>query len=177
MNQIQIKDKVFEKFISEDEILEAVKKLASDVMRDADDHSVFVVVLKGAFMFGSEFAKHYTKPAIFDFIRVKSYRDTQSSGNVEVILDIHEDVKGKDVYVLEDIVDTGNTLEKIREMILSKNPASLKIVTLFFKPEAYKKNYPVDYKGFIIPNKFIVGYGLDYNELGRNLKHVYQLKK
>ncbi|NPA42759.1 MAG: hypoxanthine phosphoribosyltransferase [Chlorobi bacterium] len=176
MDEIVLHDKRFVKFISHREILEAVRRLAERVADDAGEMPVFVAVLKGGFVFASDFAKAYRRPAVFDFIRVKSYKGTASSGEVEVLLDVSEDLQGKEVYVLEDIVDTGQSLEKIVELLSAKNPKSLKTVALFFKPEAYRKDIPVDYKGIVIPNKFIVGYGLDYNELGRNLPDVYQLK-
>jgi len=176
MDVIRLDDKEFVKFIPHGKILSAVEKLARQVEKDTSDVPVFVVVLKGGMIFASDFAKAYKKPAIFDFIRVKSYRDTRSTGEVKVLLDISEDIRGKEVYVLEDIVDTGNTLGKIIEMLEKHQPAFVKIVTLFFKPEAYKKDHPVHFTGMEIPNKFIVGYGLDYNELGRNLQDIYQLK-
>jgi len=176
MKEIRLHDKVFVPFLKEEQILEAVRRLAEEVARDVQDMPVFIIVLKGGFIFGSDFAKFYNGPAVFDFIRLKSYRDTRSTGKPEVLLDITENIKGKEVYVLEDIVDTGNTLGTILDLVNKHQPKSVKIVTLFFKPEAYKKDYPVHFVGLEIPNKFIVGYGLDYNELGRNLPDVYQLK-
>lgn len=176
MNEIRLHDKIFVPFISADEISRAVRRLARQVRKDVTDIPVFITVLKGGFVFAADFAKHYDGPAEFDFIRVKSYRNTQSSGIVEILLDITADIRDREIYVLEDIVDTGNTLGTILDMIYKHRPKSVKIVSLFFKPEAYKKDYPVHFVGLEIPNKFIVGYGLDYNELGRNLKDVYQLK-
>ncbi len=176
MKEVVLHDKTFVKYISSEQIKKEVKRLAEEVEKDVSDIPVFVITLKGGFMFGSDFAKAFKKPALFDFIRVKSYINTESTGDVEVILNVTENIKDKEVYILEDIVDTGNTLEKIMALLQSHQPKFIKIVTLFYKPEAYKKNIPVDFVGFEIPKKFIVGYGLDYNELGRNLKEVYQLK-
>ncbi len=176
MKEVRLHDKTFVEFISHEEILQTVRKLAAEVEQDVEDIPVFIITLKGGFMFGSDFAKAFTKPAVFDFIRLKSYRDTESTGDVQVLVDVTEDIENKEVYVLEDIVDTGNTLEKIIGLLKEKKPKFIKIVTLFYKPDAYEKAYPIDFSGFEIPKKFIVGYGLDYNEKGRNLKDVYQLK-
>jgi adenylate kinase len=176
MKEIVLQDKTFIQYIPREEIDRVVKRLAREVEKDASDVPVFVITLKGGFMFGSDFAKHYNKSAVFDFIRLKSYENMESTGKVEIILDVTENISGKEVYVLEDIVDTGNTLEHIITLLKQKNPKFIKIVTLFYKPEAYKKEFPVDFVGFEIPKKFIVGYGLDYNEQGRNLSEVYQLK-
>ncbi len=175
--EVRLHDKIFELFISHEEIMKVVKNLAAQIEAEIKDIPVFIITLKGAANFGMDFAKYFNKNAIFDYIRLKSYDGISASGKPEVILDVTENIEGKQVYVLEDIVDTGNTLETIIQILKAKNPASVKIVALFFKPEAYKKNYPLDYVGMSIPNKFIVGYGLDYDELGRNLNDVYQLKQ
>ncbi len=177
-SELRIHDKIFVPFISHEKILERINMLAREVKNDvpAGQIPLFIVVLKGSYMFASDFSKAYDAPAIMDFMRVKSYEGISSSGKPEILLPVTEKIEGKYVYILEDIVDTGNTLHFIREILIKKNPASLKIVSLFFKPKAYKYDIPVDFTGFEIPNKFIVGYGLDYDELGRNLKDVYQLK-
>jgi hypoxanthine phosphoribosyltransferase len=176
MKEIKIHDKTFVEFIPEKKILEAVDFLAEQVRKDTTGKPVFIIVLKGGLLFGADFAKAYNGDAVFDFIRLKSYSGTESTGKVEVILNVHEQLEGKEVYVLEDIVDTGHTLEKIREILKNKHPKYIKIVTLFYKPDSYVKDFPVDFVGIKIPNKFIVGYGLDYDEEGRNLRDVYQLK-
>ena len=176
-SDIRLHDKIFTPYISHEEILEKVRSLAHEVHKDAgEDVPVFIVVLKGSFMFASDFLKAYEKDAVVDFIRIKSYEGTSSTGKAEVLLDVTENLKGKKVYILEDIVDTGNTLKKVLDLVKKHQPGQLKIVSLFYKPEAYKYDYPIDFVGFEIPNRFIVGYGLDYNELGRNLKNIYQLK-
>ncbi len=174
---VRLHDKTFELFIPHEEIMKAVKNLAGQIEAEVKETPVFIITLKGATNFGMDFAKYFNKNAIFDYIRLKSYVGTSTTGKPEVILDVTENIEGKDVYVLEDIVDTGNTLEEIIRLLQAKNPASVKIVALFFKPEAYTKDYELDYVGMSIPNKFIVGYGLDYNELGRNLNDIYQLKQ
>ncbi len=179
MKTIKLQDKIFEPYISKEQIARAVKKLTGEIESYAgNDEPVFVVVLKGSFIFASDFSKAYTKNAVFEFYRLKSYEGTASTGDVKILLDIPaKSLRGKKVIVLEDIVDTGNTLEKIIEELQKKQPAELKIATLFYKPEAYQKTYPVDFIGMEIPNDFIVGYGLDYDELGRNLPEIYRLKK
>ena len=179
MKEIQLHDKIFEPYINAERIAQAIKKLAVELDYYAKDEPlVFVSVLKGSFMFTSDLAKEYTKPAFFEFFRLKSYEGTQTSGEVKVIVDVEESlIKDKRVIVLEDIVDTGNTLEKIYEVLEAKNPKSIKIATLFFKPESYKKSLPIDFVGMEIPNDFIVGFGLDYDELGRNLPEIYKLKE
>ena len=179
MDSIQLHDKTFEPYIDKDKIAKAVSSLANQIEKYAGNEPiVFIVVLKGSFIFAADLAKQYTKDAIFEFYRLKSYEGTQTSGDVKILVDIDADlIKGKRVIVLEDIVDTGNTLEKIMSELAKKQPADLKIATLFFKPNAYKKDFPVDFIGMEIPNAFIVGYGLDYDELGRNLPEIYRLKK
>ena len=179
MKEIQLHDKIFEPYISAKKIDRAIEKLAFDLEEYAgEDSLVFVSVLKGSFIFTSDLAKKYSKPAIFEFFRLKSYEGTATKGDVEVLVDIDKSlIQGKKVVVLEDIVDTGNTLEKIYETLNEKEPGSIKIATLFFKPKAYKKDLPIDFIGMEIPNDFIVGYGLDYDELGRNLPEIYKLKE
>jgi len=179
MKSIRLHDKTFVPYINEQTIAQAVKKIANQIESYADqDELVFIVVLKGSFIFASDFAKKYNKNAKFEFYRLKSYEGTQSTGNVEILVDIEVDlIKNKKVIVLEDIVDSGNTLEKIMLELRKKQPADLKIATLFYKPEAYNKSFTLDFVGMEIPNDFIVGYGLDYNELGRNLPEIYRLKE
>ena len=179
MDSIQLHDKTFEPYIDKDKIAKAVSSLANQIEKYAGNEPViFIVVLKGSFIFAADLAKQYTKDAVFEFYRLKSYEGTQTSGDVRILVDIDANlIKGKRVIVLEDIVDTGNTLEKIMSELTKKQPADLKIATLFFKPNAYKKDFPIDFVGMEIPNAFIVGYGLDYDEIGRNLPKIYRLKK
>ncbi len=178
MSEIKLHDKTFVPFINESQISEAVKKIATEIEDYAKDETViFISVLKGSFVFTSDLAKVYQNDAIFDFIRLKSYDGTNTSGKVEVLLDLDRSIEGKKIVVLEDVVDTGNTLVKIVELLKNKNPKEVKIAALFYKPEAYKKDINIDFIGMEIPNKFIVGYGLDYDELGRNLPEIYQLKE
>lgn len=174
---ILVHDKYFIPFIAAQQIESAIKKMASDIMEDLDDVPIFIGVLNGSFMFVSDFVKHYTKPCEVSFIKVSSYQGTSSSEKVNHLIGINTDLKGRTVVLLEDIIDTGNTIEVLEELFKNQGVKSLKIATLFFKPEAYKKQIKIDYIGLEIPNKFIVGYGLDYNEHGRNLPEIYQLKE
>ena len=178
MKEIQLHDKIFEPYISKEKIQDVIIKLSQEIESYAQGEPVvFVVVLKGSFMFASELAKNYSQDAVFEFYRLKSYEGTHSTGEVKILVDIEKElIEGKKVIVLEDIVDTGRTLEKIIEELQKKKPSDLKIASLFFKPEVYAKKFAIDFVGMEIPNDFIVGFGLDYDELGRNLPEIYKLK-
>jgi hypoxanthine phosphoribosyltransferase len=174
---IQLHDKQFVPFISAAEIDKAVAKMAVQVMDDMKDETpVFVGVLNGAFMVVSDFLKHYSKPCEVTFVKLSSYEGTSSTHDVKQLLGINQNLEGRTVVIIEDIVDTGTTVVELKKMFADKKVKELKIATLFFKPEAYTKDIAIDYTGFEIPNKFIVGYGLDYDGLGRNLPEIYQLK-
>ena len=179
MKEIKLHDKKFIPYIDKEKIAMAIENIARKIEKDAQNNPVvFVVILKGSYIFAADLAKKYKGKAVFEFYRLKSYEGTKSTGKVDILIDIDDKfIQNKQVIVLEDIVDTGNTLEKIIEELQKKQPESLKIATLFYKPEAYTKNIPIDYIGMEIPNKFIVGYGLDYDELGRNLPEIYRLKE
>jgi len=174
---IQLHDKQFVPFISAEEINFAIAAIASQVEADfGDETPVFVGVLNGSFMVVSDFLKHYKKPCEVSFIKLASYEGTASTNEVKQLIGINQDLTGRSVIVIEDIVDTGNTVAELKDLFKKQNVKHLKIATLFFKPEAYKKDLKLDYIGIRIPNKFIVGFGLDYDGLGRNLPEVYQLK-
>ena len=174
---IQLHDKQFIPFISVQEIDFAIAKMAVLVAADfADETPIFVGVLNGSFMVVSDFLKQYEKPCEVSFIRMTSYDGISSTNSVRQLIGIDQDLSGRTVIVLEDIVDTGNTLVALKELFKQQNVKHFRIATLFFKPEAYKQDIKIDYIGIRIPNKFIVGYGLDYNGLGRNLPEIYQLK-
>jgi hypoxanthine phosphoribosyltransferase len=140
-----------------------------------DEIPVFIGILNGSFMVLSDLMKHYRGMCEVSFLKLASYEGTQSSNTVKQLIGINENLEGRTVIIVEDIVDTGNTIEELKAIFKEKKVKHLKIATLFFKPEAYKKNIKIDYIGIRIPNKFIVGYGLDYDGLGRNLPDVYQL--
>jgi hypoxanthine phosphoribosyltransferase len=175
---IQLHDKQFVPFISAKEIDFAIAKMVSQVEADfADETPVFVGVLNGAFMVVSDFMKQYKKPCEVSFIKMASYEGTSTTNEVKQLIGINQDLTGRSVVIIEDIVDTGNTLVELKELFKKQNVKHFKIATLFFKPEAYTKDIKIDYIGIRIPNKFIVGFGLDYDGLGRNLPEVYKLKE
>ena len=177
LKMIQLHDKQFVPFISAEEIDFAIATMAAQVESDfADEIPVFVGVLNGAFMVVSDFMKHYKKPCEVSFIKLASYEGTESTNEVKQLIGLNQDLTGRTVIVIEDIVDTGNTVLELKDLFKKQNVKHFKIATLFFKPDAFKKDIKIDYVGIRIPNKFIVGFGLDYDGLGRNLPEVYQLK-
>ena len=174
---IQLHGKQFVPFISAEEIDFAISKIAALVEGDfADETPLFIGVLNGSFMVVSDFMKHYKSPCELSFVKMSSYDGTTSTNDVKQLIGLDQDLTGRTVVIIEDIVDTGNTLLALKELFRKQNVKHFKIATLFFKPEAYKQSVKIDYVGIRIPNKFIVGYGLDYDGLGRNLPEVYQLK-
>jgi adenylate kinase len=175
---IKLQDKLFKPYLSEEEILSAVQKMADEVARDyKDEVPIFVGVLNGSFMFVADFLKAYHYPCEVSFVKLSSYQGLTSTGIVETLLDVSEDIEGRSVIILEDIIDTGRTLQQLVNLFSNTNVKEFKIASLFYKSEIYNGEYTIDYVGLEIPNRFIVGYGLDYNELGRNLREVYQLNQ
>ena len=175
--EIQLHDKHFVPFISADELDWAIAKMANQISKDFQDEvPVFVGVLNGAFMVVSDFMKHYKNPCELSFIKMASYDGMETTHEVKQLIGLNQDLTGRSVVVIEDIVDTGNTIEELHKLFADKNLKQLKFATLCLKPEAYKKDIKIDYIGIEIENKFIVGFGLDYDGLGRNLSEVYQLK-
>jgi len=173
---IKIHDKFFVNYLHNDDIQKINQRLADQIYFDySQKQPVFIGVLNGAIHFLSDLTRLYSGYCSIDFIKFKSYSGLRSTGKVETLLDF-PDIKGKDVIIVEDIVDTGITLEKILERVDVLGANSYKIASLFFKPEAFNFDYKINYIGKNIPDKFIVGYGLDYNGLGRNLLDIYQLK-
>lgn len=174
---IQLHDLFFEEFISETEINQAVHGVTLKINEDYKQRSpVFLIVLNGAFFFASDVIKNFSGNCEMSFIKVASYDGTTSTGDVTTVMGVEPSLRGRDVVVVEDIVDSGNTIEAIIEILNQEQVNSFKIATMFYKPNAYKKNHKIDYVGMEIANDFIVGYGLDYNGLGRNLKKIYKLK-
>ena len=174
---IKLHDKYFKPFISEQEIDDAITKMVDDILVDlGDEVPVFVGILNGSFMFVSDFVKKYPKPCEVTFIKLASYEGVNSTEDIQRLIGLTQDLTGRTVVILEDIIDTGNTLEEVHRIFENENVKSLLIATLFYKPEAYKKDYKLHYVGIEIPNKFIVGYGLDYDGLGRDIPEVYQIK-
>lgn len=174
---LQLNDKTFEIFIQKEKIQQEIAALAARLERDyAGKDLVFIAVLNGAFMFAADLMKSFSLPCEITFVKMSSYQGMHSSGRVDEVIGLMTSVKDKHVVILEDIVDTGITMEKLFTLLSVEKPASLEIATLLFKPEAFKGTHTPTYIGFSIPDKFVVGYGLDYNELGRNTEHIYQLK-
>ena len=175
---IKLHDKYFKSFISAQEIENAVDRLVKEIANDVGDEiPVFVGILNGSFMLTSDFVKKYPKPCEVTFIKLASYEGLQSSEDIQRLIGLTQDLTGRTVVILEDIIDTGKTLAEVHRIFKREKVKALKIATLFYKPEAYKKDFKLHYVGIEIPDKFIVGYGLDYNNLGRDLPEVYQIKE
>lgn len=167
-------EKEFVPYLPADELSAAVQAVAARISADyAGRRPLFVAVLNGAFMFAADLLKHVTVDCEITFIRVASYEGTQSTGQLKELLGLHEDVRGRDVIIVEDIVDTGHTMHALLAQLAEQGPASLEIATLFYKPASLQHALKLRYVGREIPNDFIVGYGLDYDGLGRNLPDVY----
>ena len=176
MSTIKLHDLHFKPYIKEEEINRIVQSLVRQVSTDCKGEiPLFIGILNGSFMFVSDFVKLYKGDCEISFVKLASYNGTSSTDKVKQLLGINEDLEGRTVVILEDIIDTGNTLQEIYEIFKDKKVKQLKIATLFFKPDVFKKELPIDYIGKSIPDKFIVGYGLDYNGLGRNYPAIYQL--
>lgn len=174
---LQIHDKTFEVFIRGEEIQKEILTLANILNQEYEGKEViFISVLNGSFMFTADLMKRITIPCEISFIKVSSYQGMNTSGRVDEVIGLNTSIKNKHVIILEDIVDTGITMDKVMTLLSAEHPASIKITTLLYKPEAFKGKHKPDFVGFSIPNSFVVGYGLDYNEHGRNTEHIYQLK-
>lgn len=174
---IKLHDLEFEPYISEEEIMKAIEEISVKLNKDfGDKKPVFLGVLNGSFMFASEIIKKFSGDCEISFVKMGSYEGTETTGDVKTLLGLNQDLKGRQVILLEDIVDTGNTLVEIDKILKRAEVKDYKVVTLFYKPEAYKMDIPIQYIGMEIPNKFIVGFGLDYDGLGRNLTQVYKRK-
>ena len=173
---VTIKDKQFKPYISQQQISDAVKNIANTINVELEkDLPLFLVVLIGSFMFAADLLKEISIPCEISFIKVASYHGTTSTGTVTELIGLTEDITGRTVVIVEDIVDTGITLEKLITVLNRKNVKQIKVATVLLKPDSYKKEFPIDYFGMKIPNDFVVGYGLDYDGQGRNLKEIYVL--
>jgi hypoxanthine phosphoribosyltransferase len=176
MQKIQLLDKTFELSIPNKDIEEAILEQAAIMSEDHQDKEIlFIAVLNGSFMYAAELIKNYSEKCKISFIKLASYHGTSSKGSVDELIGLTEDVEDRDLMILEDIVDTGTTLEKVVHLLKQRNPRSVSVATMLLKPDAYKKDIPVNYAAIIIPNDFIVGYGLDYEGYGRNLKDIYKI--
>ena len=176
MSIIQVHDKQFEPYLDAITISERIKSLAAQLSADyAGKKPLFIAILNGSFMFASDLFKELTIDAEICFIKLASYKGTKSTGHVITAIGMDMDIFGREVVILEDIVDTGKTLSEFLPQLKHQQPASMKIVALLHKPEATVFPIKIDYLGFSIPNKFVVGYGLDYDGLGRNIREIYKL--
>ena len=176
MKEVSVLDKSFKELISEKELSDRIKVLAEKINKDfAGKEVVFLGILNGAFLFAADLFKHINLKAKISFVKLASYEGTKSSGTIKELIGWNEDIKSKYIIIIEDIVDTGNTLERIVDELVIRKAAGIKIATLLFKPEAYTKDIPLDYVGFEIPNEFVIGFGLDYDGYGRNFPSIYTL--
>ncbi len=176
MTKVQVRELVFEKFISREEIDAAVQKVADDINRDFEGKNpLLLAILNGAFIFASDLMRKITIPCEISFVKFASYQGTMTTSKVKELIGIDEDLENRHVIIVEDIVDTGITMDKLLCDVNLKNPAEVKVACFCFKPEAFQKDFPIDYVGLKIPNDFIVGYGLDYNGYGRNLPDIYKV--
>lgn len=178
MSVVKIKDKTFETSISEAEIKERVRELAQRLSKDMEGKNpLFLAVLNGSFIFAADLMRKMTIPCEISFVKLASYQGTTSTGKIKEVIGINEDLSGRTVVIVEDIVESGKTMKRMIETLGTRNPASVRICTLFVKPEKLEVELNIDYAAFSIPNAFIVGYGLDYDQQGRQLKEIYSLKE
>ena len=176
MTVIQVHDKKFRPYLSAQKLSGRIKELAAEINKDYEGkRPIFIAILNGAFMFASDLFKEIIIDAEICFIKLASYKGTRSSGNVITSIGLDEPLKDRHVVIIEDIVDTGKTLHKFLPQLYDQHPASLKIAALLHKPEALEHPITIGYLGFSVPNIFLLGFGLDYDGLGRNLPEIYQL--
>jgi len=179
MNRIKLHDLSFVPFLSKLEIQEQVTRLGKEIAhKHASNCPIFICILNGAFVFAADLMRAANIDSEIAFMKLSSYEGTSSTGIVKTVLDLNISIENRHIIIVEDIVDTGHTMKALLPMLAKKSPASISIATLLLKPDALQ--YPdlkLDYVGFEIPSKFVVGYGLDYDELGRNLEEIYQLKE
>ena len=176
MSIVKIKDKTFETSITESEIKQRVKELAQKISHDLEGKNPLLLgVLNGSFIFAADLMREMTTPCEISFVKLASYQGITSTGKVHEVLGINEDLAGRDVVIVEDIVDTGRTMKQMVESLGTRNPASVHICTLFVKPHKLEEPLDIEYAAFSIPNDFILGYGLDYDQQGRWLKEIYTL--
>ncbi|KXB38609.1 hypoxanthine phosphoribosyltransferase [Bacteroidales bacterium KA00344] len=174
MSIVKIKDKSFKTFIPEEEILKRVKIVADKLNKDMEGKNpLFLAVLNGSFVFAADLMRYITIPCEISFVKLASYQGTASTGQVKEIFGVNEDLQGRTVVIIEDIVDTGRTMKRMLESLGTRSPESLHVCTLLLKPEKLESPLNIEYVAMEIPNDFIVGYGLDYDQQGRNLRDIY----
>jgi len=173
---IQLHDKTFEPYLSEKDIQGIIQKMSVQMSHLENDNPLFIIILKGSFLFASDLLKALPFDAELTFMQIKSYHGTQSSGNIQDVMGLPLNLSGRTLVIIEDIIDTGNTLEYLYNRLKQEKPKHIYIASLLLKPSVFSKNITIDFVGQEIPNNFVVGYGLDYNELGRTLPQIYKLK-
>lgn len=175
MSTIHVHDRYFEPFIDSATISDRVKLLAKEISMEYEGRNpLFLAVLNGAFIFAADLLREISLQSEISFVKVASYEGTQSSGTIKQLIGITEELKGRHVIIVEDVIDTGFSMQHILQQVNGSEPASVKVATLLFKPASLKAPIKADYIGFEIPESFVLGYGLDYDGLGRNLPHIYQ---
>ena len=176
MKTVQVKDRQFSLYISENKIKEQVKKIAGQINTDLNGKNpLLLVILNGAFVFAADLLRDVTIPCEVSFIRLASYEGTSSTGEVKQLIGLNEDIEGRTVVIVEDIIDSGLTMQELLLMLTKKNPKEIRIASLFVKPNNLKVDLNIHYRCFDIENDFIVGYGLDYDQQGRNLPDIYKV--
>lgn len=178
MKKVRILDKDFELFIEAATIQERIKRVAAEINNDLKNKDpIFIAVLNGSFMFAGDLMKEVSIPCEITFVRIASYKGMSTTKDLKEVLGLNEDIKGRTVVIVEDIVDTGHTIERLIQQFTALEPKEIKVATLLFKPKALIKDVKPDYVALEIPNDFIVGYGLDYDGFGRNLQDIYKIKE
>ena len=176
MSTVKIHDKTFKISYTEEEILKHVKVVADRINKDMKGKNpLFLAVLNGSFIFAADLMRMITIPCEISFVKLASYQGTMSTGKIKEVIGINENISGRDIIIVEDIVESGLTMKRMMESLGTRNPASIHICTLLLKPEKLTVDLNVEYAAMEIPNDFIVGYGLDYNQQGRNLRDIYSL--
>ncbi len=178
MNTVEVYDKKFEISIPESAILERVRAIADQINKDLEGKNpIFIIVLNGAFIYAADLVRNITIPCEVAFVKMSSYTGTVSTGHVKELVGLNIDIENRTVVIVEDIVDSGLTMKEMLELLGKKHPAAIHISTLLVKPNNLKVELDIKYSCFSIPNDFIIGYGLDYDGYGRNLRNIYTIKE
>lgn len=176
MERVHLHDKEFELFISEEQIQSAIKEVAQQLDAELKGKTPLLLgVLNGSFLFMADLMRYMDIEVEVSFVKLASYHGTSSTGNVKHLVGLNERLEGRHVVIVEDIVDTGLTIESVVADVMEHHPAEVRIATLLYKPDAYKRDIPIDHVALSVANDFLVGYGLDYDGIGRNLKHIYKI--
>jgi hypoxanthine phosphoribosyltransferase len=177
MVRIKVKDKEFELSITASVIDETIQNMATEINMDYEGKDpLFLAILNGSFIFAADLMRKISIPCQISFVKFSSYSGTSSTKDVKELIGLNEDIKGRDIIIVEDIVDTGLTMDKFLQELKKYEPASVKLACFSFKKEAFKKDFNIDYLGITIPNEFVIGYGLDYDGYGRNYADIYKMK-